>query len=96
MSDRMNLFEMATAQFNQAADAIKLNTLVRTVLSQPQNEITVNFPVLLDDGTYRLFKGYRIQHNNTNGPYKGGIRFHGLMPPISKCDAAGASCRLRQ
>ena len=76
MSDRMNLFEMATAQFNKAADIIKLNPLVRTVLSEPQNEITVNFPVLLDDGSYRLFKGYRIQHNNTNGPYKGGIRFH--------------------
>jgi len=72
----MNLFEMATAQFNKAADVIKLNPVVRTVLSEPQNEITVNFPVLLDDGTYRLFKGYRIQHNNTNGPYKGGIRFH--------------------
>jgi glutamate dehydrogenase (NAD(P)+) len=76
MSDRMNLFEMATAQFNKAADTIKLNPVVRTVLSEPQNEITVNFPVLLDDGTYRTFKGYRIQHNNTHGPYKGGIRYH--------------------
>ena len=72
----MNLFEMATAQFNKAAETIKLDPAVRTVLSEPQNEITVNFPVLLDDGTYRLFKGYRIQHNNTNGPYKGGIRYH--------------------
>jgi len=72
----MNLFEMATAQFNKAAETIKLDPVVRTVLSEPQNEITVNFPVLLDDGTYRLFKGYRIQHNNTNGPYKGGIRYH--------------------
>jgi glutamate dehydrogenase (NAD(P)+) len=72
----MNLFEMATAQFNKAADAIKLGPTVRTVLSEPQNEIIVNFPVTLDDGTTRLFKGYRIQHNNTMGPYKGGIRFH--------------------
>ncbi|HEX5131574.1 MAG TPA: Glu/Leu/Phe/Val dehydrogenase [Candidatus Krumholzibacteria bacterium] len=72
----MNLFEMATAQFNKAAEAIKLDPTVRTVLSEPQNEITVNFPVRLDDGTIRLFKGYRIQHNNTNGPYKGGIRYH--------------------
>jgi glutamate dehydrogenase (NAD(P)+) len=79
MSDRMNLFEMATAQYNKAADLIKLNPLVRTVLSEPQNEITVNFPVRLDDGTHRLFKGYRIQHNNTMGPYKGGIRYHELV-----------------
>jgi glutamate dehydrogenase (NAD(P)+) len=46
------------------------------VLSEPQNEIVVNFPVPMDDGSIRLFRGFRIQHNNTNGPYKGGIRFH--------------------
>ncbi len=72
----MNLFEMSSAQFNEAADVIKLDTLTRAVLSEPQNEIIVNFPVQMDDGSYRLFKGYRIQHNNTNGPYKGGIRYH--------------------
>jgi len=72
----MNLFEMATAQFKKAADVIKLDPSVRLVLMEPQNEIIVNFPVSMDDGTIRLFKGYRIQHNNTNGPYKGGIRFH--------------------
>lgn len=72
----MNLFEMASAQFNKAADAIKLDPMVRTVLSEPQNEIIVNFPCVMDDGSYRLLKGYRIQHNNTMGPYKGGIRYH--------------------
>jgi glutamate dehydrogenase (NAD(P)+) len=72
----MNLFEMSTAQFSKAADAIKLDSMVRTVLSEPQNEIIVNFPVMMDDGSYRLLKGYRIQHNNTMGPYKGGIRYH--------------------
>jgi glutamate dehydrogenase (NAD(P)+) len=76
MTDRMNLFEMASAQFEKAADVIHLDPSVRLVLSEPQNEIIVNFPVTLDDGTMRLFTGYRIQHNNTNGPYKGGIRFH--------------------
>jgi glutamate dehydrogenase (NAD(P)+) len=49
---------------------------VRTILSQPKNEIIVNFPVRMDDGSIRLFKGYRIQHNNLLGPYKGGMRFH--------------------
>ncbi|MCI0451920.1 MAG: Glu/Leu/Phe/Val dehydrogenase, partial [Candidatus Latescibacteria bacterium] len=76
MSDRMNLFEMSSFQFKKAADLINLHPMVRTILSEPQNEIIVNFPVTMDDGTHRLFKGYRIQHNATNGPYKGGIRYH--------------------
>ena len=49
---------------------------MRAILSQPKNELIVNFPVRMDDGSYRLFKGYRIQHNNVLGPYKGGLRFH--------------------
>ena len=72
----LNLYEMATAQFHRAADAIELDADVRTILCQPKNEIIVNFPVRMDDGAIRLFKGYRIQHNNILGPYKGGIRFH--------------------
>jgi glutamate dehydrogenase (NAD(P)+) len=47
-----------------------------TILSQPKNELIVNFPVKMDDGSIRLFKGYRIQHNNLLGPYKGGMRYH--------------------
>jgi glutamate dehydrogenase (NAD(P)+) len=46
------------------------------ILSQPKNELIVHFPVEMDDGHHRMFKGYRIQHNNLLGPYKGGIRFH--------------------
>jgi glutamate dehydrogenase (NAD(P)+) len=72
----LNLYEMATAQFHRAADAIELDSDVRTILCQPKNEIIVNFPVRMDDGAIRLFTGYRIQHNNILGPYKGGIRFH--------------------
>jgi glutamate dehydrogenase (NAD(P)+) len=45
-------------------------------LSEPKNEIIIHFPVRMDTGEYRLFKGYRIQHNNILGPYKGGIRYH--------------------
>ena len=48
----------------------------REILSQPKNELIVNFPVRLDNGEYRLFKGYRVQHNNVLGPYKGGMRYH--------------------
>ena len=49
---------------------------VRDILSQPKNELIVNFPVRMDNGEYKLFKGYRVQHNNILGPYKGGIRYH--------------------
>lgn len=76
MNDKMNLFEMAMIQFERAADRINLHPMVRAILSEPQNEIIVNFPVRMDNGEYRTFKGYRIQHNNANGPYKGGIRYH--------------------
>jgi glutamate dehydrogenase (NAD(P)+) len=72
----LNLYEMATAQFHRAADAIELDSDTRSILCQPKNEIITNFPVKMDDGSYRLFTGYRIQHNNILGPYKGGIRFH--------------------
>jgi glutamate dehydrogenase (NAD(P)+) len=63
-------------QVDRAAKLVKLPDHVHTILSQPKNEIIVNFPVRMDDGTYRVFKGYRIQHNNLLGPYKGGLRFH--------------------
>ena len=63
-------------QVERAADLTRLPDHVRTILSQPKNELIVNFPVRQDDGSYRLFKGYRIQHNNLLGPYKGGLRFH--------------------
>jgi glutamate dehydrogenase (NAD(P)+) len=76
MNDKTNLFEMATLQFERAASVIHLDPMVRTILSEPQNEIIVNFPVMMDNGEFRIFKGYRIQHNNANGPYKGGIRYH--------------------
>ena len=59
-----------------AADLVGLPDYVRLILSQPKNEIICNFPVRMDDGSYQLFKGYRIQHNNLLGPYKGGLRFH--------------------
>jgi glutamate dehydrogenase (NAD(P)+) len=71
-----NLYQMAASQFSRAADTISIDPSLRTILSQPKNEIIVNFPVRLDDGSYRLFKGYRIQHNNILGCYKGGIRYH--------------------
>jgi len=63
-------------QLSRVSRVVDVPDHVLTILSQPKNEVIVNFPVLMDDGSYRLFKGYRIQHNNLLGPYKGGLRFH--------------------
>ena len=76
LRDRGNLFEIATQQWQKAEDAIKLDPAVSQILAQPKNELMINFPVRLDDGTFQIFKGYRVQHNNLLGPYKGGIRYH--------------------
>lgn len=71
-----SLHETAVEQFQQAADLIGLEDRYRQILSHPKNEVIVNFPVQMDDGSWQIFRGYRIQHNNVLGPYKGGIRFH--------------------
>ncbi|MDH4168542.1 MAG: Glu/Leu/Phe/Val dehydrogenase [Acidimicrobiia bacterium] len=71
----MSLFAMAQAQIERGADLIGLRDDYRVLLRSPKNEVIVNFPVQLDDGRFELFRGYRIQHNNVLGPYKGGMRF---------------------
>jgi glutamate dehydrogenase (NAD(P)+) len=62
--------------FNEACKLTNLTPRIQTILKQPKNELIVNFPVKLDNGEMKLFKGYRIQHNNILGPFKGGFRFH--------------------
>lgn len=74
--DPNNLYLQTVATMLQAADIIELRHRVKIILAQPKNEIMVHFPVRMDDGHHRLFKGYRVQHNNALGPYKGGLRFH--------------------
>ncbi len=73
---RYNFFGVVQGYLEEAARFANIPPYVSTLLSQPQNELIVNFPVQMDDGTIRLFKGYRIQHNNLQGPFKGGMRFH--------------------
>jgi glutamate dehydrogenase (NAD(P)+) len=73
---RANLFDVTTAQLHKAYDAIKLEPDIASILAQPKNELIINFPVRLKSGEVRTFKGYRVQHNNILGPYKGGIRYH--------------------
>jgi len=73
---RYEFFRVIQHYLDEAARIIKMPDYIRTILSQPKNELIVHFPVRMDDGEYRLFKGYRIQHSNILGPYKGGMRFH--------------------
>ncbi|MEK7108182.1 MAG: Glu/Leu/Phe/Val dehydrogenase, partial [Patescibacteria group bacterium] len=72
----MNAFENAKRQLGEAMDTLKLSDDLRAVLMVPMREVHVTVPVTMDDGTRRLFYGYRVQHNNACGPFKGGIRFH--------------------
>lgn len=73
---RDSLYVNVQEQFNRAADLIKLDPNIRGILANTMNEIIVNFPVKMDDGRVEVFRGYRVQHNNALGPFKGGLRFH--------------------
>ena len=74
-SKEFNPFEAMAERFNVAADHLKLDAGLRDVLRTPDRELTVAIPVKMDDGTMRVFTGYRVQHNFSRGPCKGGIRF---------------------
>ncbi len=71
----MNPFEVAVAQFDEAAERLGLSQSMRAILRKPKRELIVNFPVRMDNGDIEMFTGYRVQHNITRGPAKGGIRF---------------------
>jgi len=71
-----NPYVTAQRQFDQAASILNLDEGMRQVLREVRRELTVNFPVRMDDGSIRIFTGYRVQHNLTRGPAKGGIRYH--------------------
>ncbi|MBA3336151.1 MAG: Glu/Leu/Phe/Val dehydrogenase [Chloroflexia bacterium] len=71
-----DLFEVAVEQFQIAADVLGLDDDMRRVLSYCQRELTVHFPVEMDDGSVEVFTGHRVQHNSGPGPTKGGIRYH--------------------
>lgn len=72
----VSLFENALKQFRKAADIMDLDHNLRDVLAYPKRELTVNFPVRMDDGSIKVFTGHRVQHNVSRGPAKGGIRYH--------------------
>jgi glutamate dehydrogenase (NAD(P)+) len=76
MKSPFNPFEMAQAQFDKAADVLGLDTATRELLRFPLREYHIAIPVRMDDGSVKIFRGFRIQHSDARGPCKGGIRFH--------------------
>jgi glutamate dehydrogenase (NAD(P)+) len=72
----INPWQVAQTQFDLAAQRLSLDPGLRKVLREPRRELTVHFPVKMDDGTVQVFTGYRVQHNLGRGPAKGGIRYH--------------------
>ncbi|MFC2092892.1 Glu/Leu/Phe/Val dehydrogenase [Bacteroidota bacterium] len=71
-----NPFEVAQKQFDRAADLLELNEATRELLRNPLREYHFSIPIHMDDGSMKVFRGFRVQHNDARGPGKGGVRFH--------------------
>jgi glutamate dehydrogenase len=76
MTELINAFQMAQRQFDHVSGQLNLDPQVAEILRWPAREYKFELPVRMDDGSMRLFFGYRVQHNDARGPHKGGIRFH--------------------
>lgn len=74
--DALSSFEMVNHQFDMAAELLQLSDAECTILKRPFREVSVELPIKMDNGSWRVFNGYRIQHDNTRGPCKGGLRYH--------------------
>jgi glutamate dehydrogenase (NAD(P)+) len=75
-NEQDTLYRETVGTMLRAAELMNAARHLKLILVQPKNEIMVHFPVKMDNGEFKLFKGYRVQHNNALGPYKGGLRFH--------------------
>ncbi|MEX1381914.1 Glu/Leu/Phe/Val dehydrogenase, partial [Lutibacter sp.] len=73
---KQGMYKNVMKQFNAVADLIGLNPNIRKILANTNNELVIHFPVKMDNGEVEVFTGYRVQHNNALGPYKGGLRYH--------------------
>ncbi|RME44500.1 MAG: Glu/Leu/Phe/Val dehydrogenase, partial [Caldilineae bacterium] len=76
MTEKLNPFEIAQRQLDEAAEMLGLDPATHALLREPLREFVVTFPVRMDDGSVKVFKGYRVQYNDARGPTKGGLRFH--------------------
>ena len=73
---RASAYGVAQKQFDNVADFMELDDDIRGYLRNPQREMIVHFPVKMDDDSLRMFSGFRVHHNTTKGPTKGGMRYH--------------------
>lgn len=78
-AETINSYENSRHLFDRAAELLNLDVGMREILRTPQRELTVSFPVKMDDGRIEVFTGFRVQHNIVRGPAKGGIRYHSAM-----------------
>ncbi|MFN8670904.1 MAG: Glu/Leu/Phe/Val dehydrogenase [Candidatus Sericytochromatia bacterium] len=76
MSGKIKMYENTTILFDKAANFLKISDEGKYLLKSPYRELSVQIPIKMDNGQLKVFNGYRIQHNGSRGPYKGGIRFH--------------------
>jgi glutamate dehydrogenase/leucine dehydrogenase len=74
--ENLNPYQVALEQFNRAAERLKLDANLAEILKHPKRQLTVSIPIRMDDGSVKVFEGYRVQHNLARGPAKGGIRYH--------------------
>lgn len=86
--ETLNPFEIAQKQIKSACDKLNTDPAVYEILKNPMRVLEVSFPVKLDNGTIKTFTGYRSQHNNAVGPFKGGLRFH---PAVTKDEVKALS-----
>ncbi|BDI32755.1 glutamate dehydrogenase [Capsulimonas corticalis] len=75
-AEEMNSYQIALRQLENVAGILKLDAGTHAILQHPKRELTVHFPVKMDNGETQVFTGYRVQHNTSRGPAKGGLRFH--------------------
>src|SRR5947209_19876295 len=75
-SKAFNSFQIAQAQFDKVAEYLGLDAATKDLLRYPLREFQFAIPVRMDDGMVKVFRGFRVQHNDARGPGKGGIRFH--------------------
>jgi len=76
MTEQGSLYKDMVRQFDRAVEHLDLDPGVAEILRHPKRQVTVNFPVVMDDGALRVFTGFRVQHSTHRGPAKGGIRYH--------------------
>jgi len=76
MQNANNLWQEVLRDLDEVAESIHLNPGIHAILREPKRTLIVSVPIRMDDGTIRVFKGFRVQHNLTRGPAKGGIRYH--------------------